>query len=443
MPKVSEYASTVGSVSKVKQQLISSGAGKSNVINPERLYDNAGSNVEHNVVGGTVVATPIQLDPEASNFVKSDNSEISDNTKSNSYKVVYYYSTEKSQEIQPPSKELLALPETDPKYQLFIANLAQGIGGGRIIIDSSKEKIPSRGDKISFQSVKGDHAFSSKIISIDESEDFEASEGTPSLKDQSKSSQVTDPQYEQAEGLPTSDPSKNPAFLIPSSNQKMKIKTLPADKIAGLGGYTTTSLRTDAAEAYMKLYNEVKSFGGVITSAGGFVIKGRVRDNGIHYDSSMHSLGVAFDMSLDTGMSNLQKQPYIITQDPNKGKGRWIVWCKTNNPKVPIVTLQAILHSGKTTTYNNTITTRAFNFTELAVKYGFIPIPANKPFFEFGTYTASEWWHFQFTANFVKGKTLFGEEVLKIYSEAEAEKKYQGWNQGLKFFKYAIKGGFY
>jgi len=185
MPKVSEYASTVGSVSKVKQQLISSGAGKSNVINPERLYDNTANNIEHNVVGGTVVSTPIQIDPEAFNFVKSDNGEVSENTKSNSYKVVYYYSTEKSQEIQPPSKELLALPETDPKYQLFIANLAQGIGGGRIIMDSSKEKIPSRGDKISIQSVKGDHAFSSKVISIDESEDVKVSQGTPSLKKQS------------------------------------------------------------------------------------------------------------------------------------------------------------------------------------------------------------------------------------------------------------------
>ena len=164
MPKVSEYASTVGSVSKVKQQLISSGAGKSNVINPERLYDNTANNIEHNVVGGTVVSTPIQIDPEAFNFVKSDNGEVSENTKSNSYKVVYYYSTEKSQEIQPPSKELLALPETDPKYQLFIANLAQGIGGGRIIMDSSKEKFHQEEIKFLFKALKAIMLFRQRLF---------------------------------------------------------------------------------------------------------------------------------------------------------------------------------------------------------------------------------------------------------------------------------------
>jgi len=287
MPKVSEYASTVGSVSKVKQQLISSGASKSNVINPERLYDNTANNIEHNVVGGTVVSTPIQIDPEAFNFVKSDNGEVSENTKSNSYKVVYYYSTEKSQEIQPPSKELLALPETDPRYQLFIANLAQGIGGGRIIMDSSKEKIPSRGDKVSIQSVKGDHAFSSKVISIDESEDVELSEGEPSLKERSKSGEKVSPDNANAEVPNTSyDPDKNLHISLPS---KMKIiKKLPADLPSGYkkgrDGYLTTSLREDAAQDYKKLYAEVKSLGGVITSAGGFIVKG---------ETSMHSLGLA------------------------------------------------------------------------------------------------------------------------------------------------------
>jgi len=432
MPKVSEYASTVGSVSKVKQQLISSGAGKSNVINPERLYDNAANNIEHNVVGGTVVSAPIPINPEAFNFVKSDNGEVSENTKSNSYKVVYYYSTEKSQEIQPPSKELLALPETDPRYQLFIANLAQGIGGGRIIMDSSKEKIPSRGDKVSIQSVKGDHAFSSKVISIDESEDVELSEGEPSLKERSKSGEKVSPDNKNAEVPNTSyDPDKNVHISLPS---KMKIKKLPADLPSGYkkgrDGYLKTSLRTDAAEDYLKLYNEVRNLGGVITSAGGFIVKG---------ETSMHSLGLAFDLSLATGMQNIQKDPYLIQVHPVKGKDRWIVWCKTNNPKIPMVNINAVTCAtinGQVRLTYTPVNVRAFNFTELAIKYGFTPISAHKGFCDGKQpYTGSEWWHFQYFKPLVKNVSTFGEEALRIFSLQEAQQKLKNW-EVTRFYKY-------
>ena len=52
-------------------------------------------------------------------------------------------------------------------------------------------------------------------------------------------------------------------------SEKLSWVKCPADKFPGRAGYTRTTLRSDAAEAYNELYKEVKELGGYLTSAGG------------------------------------------------------------------------------------------------------------------------------------------------------------------------------
>ena len=71
---------------------------------------------------------------------------------------------------------------------------------------------------------------------------------------------------------------------------------------------------------------------------------------------------------------------------------------------------------------------KAFNFTEVAAKHGFVSISARKSFFEGGAYGGAEWWHFQYNKALTEGVSKFGEELLKVYSLNEA-KKFVYWDE--------------
>jgi hypothetical protein len=71
---------------------------------------------------------------------------------------------------------------------------------------------------------------------------------------------------------------------------------------------------------------------------------------------------------------------------------------------------------------------KAFNFTEVAAKHGFVSISARKSFFEGGAYGGAEWWHFQWNKALTEGVSKFGEELLKVYSLNEA-KKFVYWDE--------------
>jgi hypothetical protein len=412
------------------------------VSNLERQRNNAGSTktnaafsanqasytTEYVTISGIAANNPIPFDISASDFVISDNYEATKDS-NGSFVVVYYYSIDKCPELQPPSEEVLNLPESDPQYKLFLASLAQGIGGGRIILDT-KEKLPNRGDKIVFQSIRGDHAYPSTIVSIEQTTNKSAGDNSQgsSLKDQASegyklrgSPGDANPE-EEGEDY---NPDKNAYQPYDPKDKKLKINfKLPADKLSYSKGYNRTSLREDVAEDYKKLYNEVKSLGGKITSAGGYVVKGV---------TSFHSLGLAFDMALDTGMQDIDRDQYIITRNTLK-PNTFITWCKTDNEKVPIVKLQAVICKGtgknKSTLIYKDISVRAFNFNEIAEKHGFTGISSQKGFVDGNApYTACEWWHFQSFKGLKAGVSTFGNEALKIYTEEEALKKLSWFDQ--------------
>lgn len=222
------------------------------------------------------------------------------------------------------------------------------------------------------------------------------------------------------EGAEFDDQPEEPPAVIQEVNAKMGWVTCPADKVPGKDGYGSTVLRTDAATAYKNFKAEVNALGGVVTSAGGR----RALSSGAgpaRSKTSMHYTGLAFDMSLATGMQNFDTDPYLCVRVPDSRK--WTIWCKS--PTAPEVTLQAVVcrsKGGKTHLETKTITVRAFNFTEVAAKHGFVNISARKSFFEGGAYGGAEWWHFQYDKALSKGKSKFGEELLKVYSLNEAQK---------------------
>jgi len=51
---------------------------------------------------------------------------------------------------------------------------------------------------------------------------------------------------------------------------------------------------------------------------------------------------------------------------------------------------------------------------------------------------AAEWWHFQYVTGLVQGKTTFGQELLRIYPQADLNGKppwkYRDYIYGINWF---------
>lgn len=219
---------------------------------------------------------------------------------------------------------------------------------------------------------------------------------------------------------------EEPPVVLKESTVKLGWVTCPADRVPGKSGFSTTVLRSDAAIAYKELKAEVNALGGVVTSAGGR----RALASGAgpaRSKTSMHYVGLAFDMSLATGLQNTATDPFLCVRVP--GTRKWTVWCKSE--KAPLVSLNVVTCrtvKGKTQLTTTKMDVKAFNFTEVAAKHGFIGISARKSFFEGGSYSGSEWWHFQYNRALTPGVSKFGEELLKVYTLSQAQ-KFAYWNE--------------
>jgi len=200
-----------------------------------------------------------------------------------------------------------------------------------------------------------------------------------------------------------------------------------ADKIPGRGGYTRVTLRSDAAESYNQLREEVVSLGGVLTSAGGR--RGLSSKAGpARSKKSMHYVGLAIDLALPTGLQDPDTDPYLITMEDNR---YWRIWCKTENKDVPKVEIDAAYVSrknGKSIVRTKKISCRAFDLTGLFKKYGWERIRGRRSFFRGGAYGGAEWWHFQYEAALEVGVSKFGSELLKVYPPSQAE-RFAYWDE--------------
>jgi len=184
-------------------------------------------------VSGVVASNPRPFDVTKSNFIKSDNLDL-DPTQSANYIVLYYYSLDKSKELYPPPQEILNLSEDDDKYRLFLVELAQGIGGGRIIIDASKSEVPSRGDKITFDLPVGDHAYPAKIKTIEQTSksfEFTGQSASPnSLKNSNNEAWVSRADNTDSDSFPTIDIASGAGSPYPKA---FKVNEPPTNTIQG------------------------------------------------------------------------------------------------------------------------------------------------------------------------------------------------------------------
>ena len=217
--------------------------------------------------------------------------------------------------------------------------------------------------------------------------------------------------------------SQNEEDLPP--DEKLSWVKCPADKFPGRAGYTRVTLRSDAAEAYNTLYQEVQDLGGYLTSAGGR--RGLASKAGAaRSKKSMHYVGLAFDMALPTGMYKPEKAPYVIEDVGNR---RWKVWMRCDKGEEMTVEGTYVTRSGGKTKLNKKeVTDKFVDFTALAKKHGFHSIRARSSFFRGGSYGGAEWWHFQYERGLTVGESTFGEELLKVYPLAKC-KRFVYWNQ--------------
>lgn len=193
---------------------------------------------------------------------------------------------------------------------------------------------------------------------------------------------------------------------------RLKFEACPAH--AYKEGYPRVWLRSDTAARYSRVYELVAAAGAMLTSSGGRrdlhapVSAGRSA-------TSFHYSGRALDLYLYSGMVNPAKDPYVVVRDGDPLLHR--VYARCNAGSGSNLTLdQVITYANRTGNL-----TAAGNFLDLTALFeaqGFQRIRARPNFPSGGDQIGAEWWHFQDETDLVKGKSKFGDELLKVYSEA-------------------------
>lgn len=206
-----------------------------------------------------------------------------------------------------------------------------------------------------------------------------------------------------------------------------------ADKIEGTEGYSHLYLRQDAAEAYNMALDQVRLWGGKLTSSGGKrVLSAKVNSN--RSATSFHYLGLAFDLFIWSGMENPQTDPYVIKVDSLENRC-FEVYVRCTNSDIPEISINDVVtYKDPGLKKRQTVTGHFMNLTAEFRKHGFETIPARLRFIEDGYPLAAEWWHFQFEKPLTSYVSTFGGELLKVYTKQRL-KKTAPWRYRDRVFK--------
>ena len=193
---------------------------------------------------------------------------------------------------------------------------------------------------------------------------------------------------------------------------RLPLQECEADRVSGSQGTDRFRLRQDAAERFNALRAEVKAHGGVITIDKGLrsLAERRSVDRSV---TSMHYLGLAFDLAADTGFFKPDTDTYVVNLG---GNGYWEVWCRSS--KAEEIKLNAVYWDDVNSGVDRTkvVQGKFINFTELCAQFGFYPIRPRMSFTRTRNrlYRGCEWWHFQANGLLIPNLSQFGIELLRI-----------------------------
>jgi hypothetical protein len=208
--------------------------------------------------------------------------------------------------------------------------------------------------------------------------------------------------------------------------RRLEIVPVGADRVPGSAGHGWFELREDIVDAYEGFRAAVRSEGGVVTSAGAFRRLSGSAPSG-HPPTSMHYVGLAFDLALDTGMQDPGRDRYLVEEDA----GRWRVWCRS--PHAPERTIRAVTWRGGKLEVRP-VRASALDFTEFAEQFGFSRVGPRSSFPE--DYLSAGWWHFQLDVDLVPWVSQFGIELLSLerYDEPSLSST-EAWRYHARLFQ--------
>jgi hypothetical protein len=216
---------------------------------------------------------------------------------------------------------------------------------------------------------------------------------------------------------PAPNKPQGPAEPPPSANtappapQSLKMVKVTADKYKD--GYASLQLRSDVAEYYNKVRDEVLSKGGVLTSSGG-VRALNAAVGASRSATSFHYTGRALDLHVYSGMVDPKKDPYVVVREQARV---YRVYARCSADQAEVTDLSNVMTYHKR---NGSLTATGsfFDLTAVFMKHGFNRIRARENFEGGGDQLGAEWWHFQCEIGLVRGTSTFGQDLLSVYSEA-------------------------
>jgi hypothetical protein len=202
------------------------------------------------------------------------------------------------------------------------------------------------------------------------------------------------------------------ADSVEAAPQRLTFEASPAD--AYRQGYSRVWLRSDSAARYRAVYESAHAVGALLTSSGGKrdlnapVSAGRSA-------TSFHYSGRALDLFLYSGMVNPATDPYVVVRDGDPLLHRVYARCRAGSGEA-LTLNQVVTYTKRQATLS--VSGNFIDLTALFESQGFKRIRARPNFPTGGDPIGAEWWHFQDEAGLVVGQSTFGQELLRVYSEA-------------------------
>ena len=245
-----------------------------------------------------------------------------------------------------------------------------------------------------------------------------------------------------------------PLFIEPNNidilppPKRLSLVSVKTDKIPGVAGYSSMRMREDIAVQFNAFVAEMHSLGAHVTSIG-CVRSIQVGGGKAQSKCSNHYVARAWDLSLPSVYRNIAKVPYLLTKNkpfPNIDDKGWTVWAKCDGGELrtlEVVTARTVnVKKKKRLDFKvKTVEARVVSLTAIAAKHGFHPIGSRRSAFRGfhrvsdnhyrsrGRFTALEGWHFQNETGLIHGESVYGTELMKVYSLDQLQAKFIFWDE--------------